>query len=389
MPSPPIALVAKKDSRALILSMRSVADVVGYCALYEFEDIIADLTASDLGKVEDFDGIELSRKVYRAARILSGSPRLVEFARPKRSLRLSKTYDLFLPVFNHPHELYALSAIRDWRDRCRIAACYLCEAWDTRLPVYLIELLKNFDHVFVGVHGSVDAVAKICGRPCTYLPMGVDALAFCPYPNPPFRSIDVCGIGRRSPVTHQALLDFAQKQSLFYYYDTTQTTSGRGAAKAVSFRVTNHREHRMLFANLLKRSRYFIANRAWADQPNVTRGRGEIAARFYEGAASGAIMLGDPPDGDDFRRQFGWTDSVVRTPFHAPQIADVITELDADPARSAGIRRDSIVNALHLLDWAYRLRTVLETVGLPPTDRLLAREATLRALATDVLRSSS
>jgi hypothetical protein len=253
--------------------------------------------------------------------------------------------------------------------------------------VYLIELLKNFDHVFVGVHGSVDAVAKICGRPCTYLPMGVDALAFCPYPNPPFRSIDVCGIGRRSPVTHQALLDFAQKTSLFYYYDTTQTTSGRGVAKAVSFRVTNYREHRMLFANLLKRSRYFIANRAWADQPNVTRGRGEIAARFYEGAASGAIMLGDPPDGDDFRRQFGWTDSVVPTPFHAPQIADVITELDADPARSARIRRDSIVNALHLHDWAYRLRTVLETVGLPPTDRLLAREATLRALAADVLRS--
>jgi hypothetical protein len=369
--------------------MRSVADLVAYCALYEFEDIFVDLTDSDLGKVNDLDGLERSRKVYKAARILSGSPRLAELARPKRpSLRLPKKYEFFLPVFNHPHELYALNAIRDWRDHCRIAACYICEAWDTRLPVYLIELLKTFDHVFVGVLGSVDAVSKICGRPCTYLPMGVDALAFCPHPNPPFRAIDVCGIGRRSPVTHGALLDFAQKRNAFYYYDTMQTGPVRAAAKAVSFRVTNYREHRMLYANLLKRSRYFVANRAWADQPAVTRGRAEIAARFYEGAASGTIMLGDPPDGDDFRKQFGWTDSVVQIPFDAPQIADVIAELDADPARSGRIRRDGVVGALHGHDWAYRVRTILETLGLPPTPGLLAREARLRSLAEDVMHLS-
>jgi glycosyl transferase family 1 len=377
--------VPGRSGRILLLSMRQVANLVGYCALYEFEDVVADLMGAEIAGPTSLDSLEFSRRVYKLVRYLSRSARVAGLLRPRMGeLALSGDCDLFFPVFNHAHELFALHAFRGWRDRSRFAACYIGEAWDHQLPVYLLELLKDFDHVFVGVKSSADAVARICGRPCTFLPMGVDALEFCPHPAAPARLIDVCGIGRRSPVTHEALLDFARRTGRFYYYDTLQSMPRGKLAKQLTFRVSNAREHRMLLANILKRSRYFIANRAWVDAPGVTRGRDEIAARFYEGAAGGAILLGEPPDNEDFRTQFGWTDSVIRMPFDAPHVAEVIAELDADPARSARIRQDNVVNALLRHDWVYRLRQVLEVAGLAPSKRVLGREAHLAALAKEI-----
>ena len=210
------------DGRLLVLSMRQVADLVGYCALYEFEDVVLDLMGADIGKFAHVEHLQFARRVYKLTRYLSRSARLAESVMPKRGARpLRKKYDFLFAVFNHPHELFSLNALRGWREQCGFAACYLCEAWDSQLPVYLIEMLKDFDHVFVGVKGSIESVARISGRPCSYLPMGVDALRFCPYPNPAHRSIDICGIGRRSQTTHAALLDYATKNNLF----TTTTQS--------------------------------------------------------------------------------------------------------------------------------------------------------------------
>ena len=372
-------------NRVVVLSMRKVEDLVGYCALYEFEDLVVDLLGGELGCVESLEGLELPRLVYKFARRASGSPGLAETVIAKHGTPLPRSsYDLFLPVFNHPHELFALSTIRGWRKRCRVAACYLCEAWEGQLPGYLLELLREFDHVFVGVLSSVEAVARMCRRPCTYLPMGVDTLRFHPSMDERSRSIDVCGIGRRSPVTHAALVDMARQKNLFYYYDTLHARPVGGFVKNLTFRVNNAREHRLLLSNLLKRSRYFVANRAWADDPSHTSGKDEIAARFYEGAAAGAVMIGEPPRSDDFREQFGWTDSVIPIPFHAPDVARVIAELDADPARISRARRESVANSLLRHDWVYRLKQILETVGLEPSEEIKLREAKLRDLANAV-----
>jgi hypothetical protein len=322
--------------------------------------------------------------VYKATRLVTGSRRLAESLRPQVTVReLTKDHDLFLAVFNHPYELFTLNAVAGWRERCRVAACYLIEAWDGQLPEYLLDLLKGFDHVFVGVRDTTEKLARITGRPCSYLPMAVDTLRFRPRADSP-RAIDVCGVGRRSKVTHAALVRLAQTEGLFYFYDTiAQAPIGRGHLKQVTFQVTDHREHRLLFSNLLKRSRYFIANRAYADQPSRTGGVDEIAARFYEGAAAGAIMIGEPPQSDDFRDQFGWPDSVVRMPFDAPDVGELIRQLDADPERTARARKHNVANALRRHDWVYRLRTVLETLGLPAPGPLVAREETLRALAAE------
>jgi hypothetical protein len=180
-------------------------------------------------------------------------------------------------------------------------------------------------------------------------------------------------------VTHAALVKHARERRIFYYYDTVRA-SGVGG-KQMTFSVGNAGEHRMLLANLLQRTRYYLAYRSRVNEPETTKGTEEISARFYEGVAAGAVLVGEPPRSEEFERQFDWQDAVVRLPFDAPDVADFLGALDASHERIARIRRDNVYHAAQRHDWVYRLRAVFETLGVRPTEGMLAREERLRALA--------
>ena len=376
-------LVPGRGGDVLLLSMRRLADLVAFCLQYELEDVITEVTGADRVDAGGRASLERSRRAYKLARFATRSRRLARGWTPRPStVRLERSYELFFPVFNHVHELYALASVPDWRRRCRVAACFVNELWAHLLPGYLLEMLAEFDHVFVGVRHIVADVERIVGRPCTYLPLGTDVLRFAPSPAPP-RAIDVCNIGRRSPVTHQALMGLAREGRIFYYYDTV-AASGAGR-KERTFRVDDAAEHRWLLASLLQRSRYFIANRGRINEPELTRGHDEISARFYEGAAAGTVMLGEPPRTEEFDRQFDWPDAVIPLPFDSPDVGERLAELDRDPERLARIRRDNLANAALRHDWVHRIRTVFDTLGLAPTEAMLARERRLRAIAATPL----
>ena len=199
--------VIDADSRlnVLLLSQRGIADLVAYCLAYEFEDAFAAVTDAKRVDVTDFAGLEFSRRAYKLARLASGSPRIARrlAPSPRTKVVLERDFELFFPVFSHTYELYSLATIPNWRQRCRKAACFINEVWSDMLPEYLLELLSAFDHVFIGNRHSVEEVARITGRPCTYLPLAVDVLRFAPASPDQPRPIEVCNIGRRSPVTHQ------------------------------------------------------------------------------------------------------------------------------------------------------------------------------------------
>jgi len=375
---------ASGDGSVLLLSMRRLAKLVAYCIEYEFEDVIAELTAADRIEADDQAGLEFSRRVYRYTRLLSGSKRVARALTTTRTtFKLERDYELFFPVFNHVHELFALACIPEWRKRCRVAACYISELWLHQLPHYLVEMLAEFDHIFLGVIHPVKEVAQIAGRPCTYLPLAADVLKFSPFPGLPERFIEVCNLGRRSKVTHEALLRVAKQQDFMYHYDTV-AASGMDL-KQITFRVQDAAEHRFLLASVLRRSRYYFAYRGFVNAPEFTKGRDEISARFYEGAAAGTVMLGEPPDTAQFKSEFDWDDVVIPVPFDCPDIGRIINELDADPQRLARIRRNNVANAALRHDWVYRLRTVLQTLDIPVTEAMLAREKRLQVLASQAL----
>lgn len=368
------------NGNVLQLSMRRVHDLVAFCLPYELEDVVKEATGADRVEPSDFDAIERARRFYKLGRLATRSRRLARTVTPDLGAAgLTRDYELFFPVFNHPFELFALAAVPDWRSRCRVAACFVSEIWVQEIPEYLLELLADFDHVFIGIQHPVQDVARIVGRPCTYLPLACDVLRFAPWPNPPARAIDVCNIGRRSAVTHEALVRMARERRIFYYYDTVRASGERG--KQMTFSVGNASEHRLLLASLLQRSRYYVSNRARVNEPEVTEGREEISARFYEGIAAGAVLIGVPPKSAEFRRQFDWPDAVIEIPFDCPDIAERLRALDADSARMERIMRENVRQAALRHDWIHRLRTVFERLGLKPTEGMLAREERLRSLA--------
>jgi len=371
------------DTSVLLLSMRRVANLVAYCAAYEFEDTIQQLTDADRIDIEDFASLEFSRRLYKAVRFATGSRTLaMKVAPTPKMTRLERDYDFFFPVFNHPHELYALAALPDWRKRCRRAACFIVELWPHLLPGYLLELLSAFDHVFVGSSHVVKGVAQLTGRPCTYLPIAADVVGMAPPREAPDRIVDVCYIGRRSQSTHEALLALeSSRRDFFYFYDSV-AASGLDL-KQRTFRVQSASEHRHLLASILRRTRYYVANRARVNEPAFTRGGDEISIRFYEGAATGTVMIGDPPKSREFESQFDWPDAVIPMPFDAPDVAALIAELDNDPARLERARRENVYHSALRHDWLYRARTMFGARDLKPTMRMAEREKQLQRIALD------
>lgn len=376
-------LIPGPSGDVLLLSMRRIDDLVAYCTPYEFEDVVAQLTAADMVAVDDRAALERARRVYKWTRRATRSPRIAKRVAPHPStLQLTRDYELFLPVFSHTYQLYALAAVPEWRKRCRKAACFVTEAWADLLPDYLIELLAEFDHIFLAMQGAVQDVAKLTGRPVTYLPYSVDVLRFAPLPHVPARSIDLCNIGRRSPITHEALLRLADAHKIFYYYDTVAAGAD---LRQRTFRVDVASEHRRLLGNLLQRSRYFIANRSRVNEPEFLAGRDEISARFYEGAAAGTIMLGEAPRNEEFKRQFDWMDAVIHVPFDSPNIDRVLEELDSDPERLRQIRRNNVHHAALRHDWLSRYEVICDTLGMKRTDAMDERRRALQAVARQAL----
>jgi hypothetical protein len=217
------------------------------------------------------------------------------------------------------------------------------------------------------------------GRPCTHLPLAVDVTRFAPAPLDSARPIDVSYIGRRSEITHQALFKQAEQQKLVYYYDTVAASGSD--LKDRTFRVGNASEHRQLLATLLKLSRFFIANRSFVNRPEFLAGRDEISPRFYEGAAAGAVLLGEPPRTEEFRKRFDWEDAVIELPFDSPDVGRIIADLNRDPERLRRTRRRNVRQAALNHDWLHRIQVVFDTLGLPYTEEMRARARVLARIA--------
>jgi len=155
----------------------------------------------------------------------------------------------------------------------------------------------------------------------------------------------------------------------------------------VRMETNNYREHRELFSNILKRSKYFIVNMAKAYLQTETNGQIEVGLRYYEGAAAGAIMIGEPVPSEYYKKDFDWDDAVIPIPNGPGEISKLIKCLDKDPDRLDKIRKTSIVQSLLRHDWVYRWKDILELMDMKSKPQLVAREKKLKELARLVERT--
>jgi hypothetical protein len=378
----------------LMFTVRDFATLVGYSYLYEFEDACADVLDAKFVKLAHFDELNFYRRLYKyVSRVvkLGGKTGVFSSRVVKSSLKqpLNEPCDFFFATFNGVFELFTLMALGDWRKNCSHAACYITEVRTNNFPEceYLLEFLRDFDHIFLGTRQCVDQVASLTGKPCSYLPISADTLRFCPFDWQARPMIECSNLGRRSAITHKALLNYARSQNLFYYYDTASISNVVNAKQQQTFMVKNPAEHRILLANLLKNSRYFIANCSRANESQVAYS--EISSRFFEGAAAGTVMLGKAPDTAEFHHNFDWPDAVIPIPFDCPDIAEIIQSLNHQPERLDVIRRQNVSQAMLRHDSVHRLQQIFDCLGLAPTSKMLKRVDSLKEMAQSIHRQQS
>jgi len=365
--------------RICMPTFRNFMGDVFRCGLYEAQDVLAEIDDVDLIRLDgDLSwGAWLRERRFREKRLrvplVYGTLRKFMSSNPGlKKVELKRDYDVFIAVCNFYWELSYISAIERWKDHCKVSVCWIEELWAAEMPEYkyLHHVLSQFDYVFVGCRGSVSALSQAAKQPSHWLPGGIDALRFSPFPNPPARVIDVYSIGRRYKGIHRELSEGAKQGKLFYVHDTL---ANAGVAK-----VSDHQVHRDLFANMAKRSRYFVVAPAKMDSFNQTRGQVEIGSRYFEGAAAGAVMIGEVPDCDAYRELFGWPEAVIEVRPDGSDVMAVLSELSSDPERMAAIGRRNTKETLLRHDWVYRWNEMFRVAGIEPSLRMAARQRRLK-----------
>lgn len=291
-----------------------------------------------------------------------------------RSARLTRDYELFLVHCNFLEDVWYANAIHGWRDHCKTSICWIDELWSNRVPhlEHWLPVLSEFDYVIVGTAGSGKVLGDAMGRPCQEIDAGVDAIRFSPFPSPPERVIDVYSVGRRWEGIHRRLLGSAGN-TMFYVYNTME-----GAAECAAL---DHIEHRDFYANLAKRSRFFIVAPAKMDAVEETQGQVAFGYRYFEGSAAGAVLIGQAANCDAFRRHFDWPDAVIEIQPDGSDAVEVISRLAGDPERLRAISCRNAEEALRRHDWLYRWKDILAIAGLKPRPQMEAREMRLGKLA--------
>jgi len=343
------------------------------CGLYEAQDVLLEADNVDLICLEARPGFDLKAAWQKKLIYHDVSRRLMSVNPGLRKVRITQEYDLFIAICQDVWDLTHINAIEGWKDHCKTSVLWIDEIWNAAIPEYkyLLDALKRFDHIFIGCKGSIAPLSQAIGQTCHWLPGGVDTVRFSPYPSAPARVIDVYGIGRRHEGIHRALLSAAERGDIFYVYDTFH---------AADTPVHDHRQHRDLYANVAKRSRCFLVAPAKADDP-ATHGQVEVGYRYYEGAAAGAVMIGQAPDCAAFAELFPWPDAVIPVQPDGSDIMEVFSNLASEPERLFTISRRNTAEATLRHDWLYRWQEIFRVAGLDQSRRMATRERRLKQLA--------
>jgi hypothetical protein len=342
---------------------------------YEAQDVLLDIDDVELIELEARPGLEFKELLQRRLLYRDVSRKIASLNPGLRKVRLTREYDLFVARCQTYWDLLHINAVEGWKDHCKTSVLWLDEMWAAAIPEhkYWLHILKQFDHIFLGYRGTVGPLSAAIGQACRWLPGGVDCLRFSPLPDPPDRVVDVYSLGRRWDGTHKRLLKAVDRNEIFYVYDTFPRIAERD--------VYDHRQHRSLFANVAKRSRYFTVAPGKMNFQDETQGQLEVGYRYFEGAAAGATLLGQAPRCEAFSELFPWRDVVIEVQPDGSDVMEVIAALDSDPARVRAIQQRNAGEALLRHDWAYRWKEIFRVAGIEPHPALAARERRLRDLA--------
>ena len=160
------------------------------CGQLEAQDVFAECNDVDLIALEPEASFPHKLRWLRRLMYRDISRRLAFVNPGLKPVRLTTDYDLLVVMCQGYWDFLYVNAIDGWQDHCKTSICWIDELWAADLPYckYWLPSLRRFDHIVVGYHGTVAPLEEALGRPCHWVPGGVDTLRFSPYPEFPRRS---------------------------------------------------------------------------------------------------------------------------------------------------------------------------------------------------------
>lgn len=338
-----------------ILSLRGLDTHVSRCVGYELEDLLcAALPGTRLYAPR------LSRSAHVGLKIKVRLARPGSFGGVLDDVLATEQMDdheVLLAVISGVRDLAALGALKGWRRNSRYAICRLDEFWVETMPGLrrFFRVLEQFDLIFCSEYYTAEKLREeLQGPDVLYLPPGVDALGFAPAVEPAIRPIDVTNLGALGDATHEGLLEYAKQTGGFYFFETL---TGNFQARSPS-------EHRLRYAEILKRSKYFLCHFALM-RSDVPPRQLEFGPRYIEGLAAGCVLLGSWASTPAFDEYLGWEDAVIDMPFECPKPFEFLRPLDSQQDRLREISTRNVRRALEGYDHAHRWKTIVDRLGLP------------------------
>ena len=327
---------------------------LAYAAWYEAEDVLCGATGIQIGLVGSHSEqlpVKARRVVGRAARRALGPNQLL----PPTSFgpAVSGLGHVFF-LAHGVWDLCLLEQLRSLRRSAATVSVWIPEVWprDLQNPKIRHECYSMIDHLFVGIEEAVEPFASFAPNAEIHvLKPAADVRKFAPAD--PFlpRGISVLGIGRRDQNQHRQILEWANTRQALYMYDT------------VKGQAADWQEHRSALSGYYQHTNVAVCNFAKHDSPAIHGGLRVLPGRLFEGLASGAVLVGVPPDEARQRRVLGQT--VVEPLDASGRGLACMLDRFSHPHEAEPIRIRNLALACRGHDWAHRWRSAFEAIGIP------------------------
>lgn len=349
--------------RILLFSLHNLFPAAWNGVFYEFTEVLRQMENATLvapGPAgQRWSVWQDYRKVSQ--RLLSRLHRPAAAAAPPT--RVEGEFDLAFYACQFPHEIAEIHCIDGWRERSKKACIFILETWAHNVEEKKAHYrhLDAFDHVFVFNSASAPLIQRYTSAPVTYLATAADALLLPESYYARERTVDYLCIGRRHNPVHASMFDHCCRTDRFYVFDLWK-----------DMRVKEWPAARRQNADMGSRSKHYVV---WPPIRKLPDGRSETAltTRYFEGASTGAVMIGAPPQVPEFERLFSAPEPVVDMPEDPELVPAFLDRLDADATYLSEVARMNRLDILERHDWAHRWAHILGVMGMPVSDGLAAR----------------
>ena len=281
--------------------------------------------------------------------------------------------DVLWAVLMGPEEYSPLDVFKQWDRSAGFKILYLFDTMERQLSsIRAVLRSARWDLTITSFQGAVPILEEKTQRQWFAVPQGVKLDRFGP-PSHRDRPIDFSAYGRRLNSIHESIKRFCADTEHYYDY-TTATRLMTGVTPQEQY---NH------YAWRLRHSAFNFCWPVEATNPDRARTFSPITCRWFEAAASGAVVVGQPPKDPGFSQMFGKDFVVPLDPERAHddlfRFWSRLTEERDLHLEAARLRHETL--SPHW-SWERRVEDIIEIAGLamPGDGRQLQEHPVERAV---------